>query len=60
VERQDFSEAARLCGDPATKMRAGDALHLAVALRCQCEGFLSLDAVLNDNAQRHGLRTISL
>ncbi|MEY2953582.1 MAG: hypothetical protein RLZZ401_1669 [Pseudomonadota bacterium] len=60
VEKQDFAQAARLCTEPATRMRAGDALHLAVALRCQCDGFLSLDAVLNDNAQRHGLRTIPL
>jgi hypothetical protein len=29
-------------------------------MRCQCEEFLSLDAVLNDNAQKNGLRTISL
>lgn len=60
VEPQDFFEAARLCAEPATKLRAGDALHLAVAIRCQCEEFLSLDAVLNDNAQKSGLRTISL
>lgn len=60
VETQDFFEAARLCADPAHKMRAGDALHLAVALRCQCQAFFSLDNVLNDNAQRNGLRTITL
>ncbi len=60
VETQDFFEAARLCADPSTKMRAGDALHLAVAVRCQCEEFLSLDAVLNDNAKRLGLGTITL
>jgi uncharacterized protein len=60
VEPEDFFEAARFCADPATKIRAGDALHLAVAIRCQCKEFLSLDAVLNDNAQKSGLRTISL
>lgn len=60
VEKQDFFEAARLCADPATKMRAGDALHLAVAMRCQCTEFLSLDIVLNDNAQRLGLGAITL
>ena len=60
VETQDFYEAARLCADPATKMRAGDALHLAVAMRCQCTEFLSLDIVLNDNAQRLGLDAITL
>lgn len=60
VETQDFFEAARLCADPAVKMRAGDALHLAVAMRCQCTEFLSLDLVLNDNAKRLGLGTITL
>ena len=60
VETQDFFEAARLCADPANKMRAGDALHLAVAMRCQCTEFLSLDRVLNDNAERLGLGAITL
>lgn len=60
VETQDFVEAARLCADPATNMRAGDALHLAVAMRCQCTDFLSLDQVLNDNAERLGLGAITL
>lgn len=60
VEAQDFVEAARLCADFATRIRAGDALHLAVAIRCQCEEFFSLDAVLNDNAQKSGFRTITL
>jgi uncharacterized protein len=60
VETQDFFEAARLCADPVSKMRAGDALHLAVAMRCQCTDFVSLDAVLNQNAQDSGLSTITL
>ena len=60
VEKQDFFEAARLCVDFACGLRAGDALHLAVALRTRCRGFLSLDGVLNKNAARCGLHLIEL
>lgn len=60
VETPDFTEAANLCANPVHKMRAGDALHLAVALRYQCTEFLSLDIVLNDNAKRLGMGRITL
>ena len=60
VLAEDFLAAAGLCADPQTSLRAGDALHLAVALRSKCEGFLSLDAVLNENARRLGLRLVRL
>ena len=60
VREEDFFEAARLCADPANALRAGDALHLAVALRVGCAGFFTLDDVLNRNAAAHGLQTFSL
>lgn len=60
IEKQDFVDAANLCANPAYKMRAGDALHLAVAMRCRCTELLSLDTVLNDNAKRLGMNTITL
>ncbi len=58
VLAEDFLAAAGLCVDPTTHLRAGDALHLAVALRGKCDSFLSFDTVLNENAQRFGLRVI--
>ena len=60
VQPEDFLAAAGLCVEPTTHLRAGDALHLAVAQRSKCEAFLSLDNLLNENAQRLGLRVIRL
>ncbi|MET0543700.1 MAG: type II toxin-antitoxin system VapC family toxin [Variovorax sp.] len=58
VQTEDFFAAAALCVDGSTRLRAGDALHLAVARRARCEAFLSFDNLLNENAQRLGLRVI--
>jgi predicted nucleic acid-binding protein len=41
-------------------LRAGDALHLAVALGRQCSYFFSLDHQLNRHAQTAGLRLVTL
>lgn len=60
VRDEDFFEAARLCADPANALRAGDALHLAIALRVGCIGFCTLDQTLNRNAAANGLQTFSL
>lgn len=56
----DYLKAASLCREFASNLRASDALHLAVALRHKCKTMLSLDAVLNAQAVRHGLRIIDL
>ena len=60
VGRNDFLQAAKLCGEPTSALRAGDALHLAVALRAGCRSILSLDKVFNRNAAAHGLELIEL
>lgn len=57
---QDFSHAAQLCRVAASRLRAGDALHLAVALRQNCQQLLSFDRNLNINAQATGLKLVSL
>jgi uncharacterized protein len=56
----DFQTASHLCSDPNTKLRAGDALHLAIAKRLKCSQFFSLDDVLNANAQALGFRVVEL
>jgi uncharacterized protein len=56
----DYIKAASLCRDHASKLRASDALHLAVALRHKCTLMFSLDDVLNAQAIRHGLRVVDL
>lgn len=60
VQREDFLTAAKLCGEPGRGLRAGDALHLAVALRAQCSGFASLDNALNRNATNCGLHVVQI
>ncbi len=60
VQAGDFSLAAQMCRVHPSGLRAGDALHLAVALRCECEALLSFDQTLNRNAQANGLALIAL
>lgn len=55
VQADDFHRAADLCAQHELKLRAGDALHLAVALRHRCKALASLDAGMNHAAQALGL-----
>ena len=59
VEATDYADAAALCRAPASSLRAGDALHLAVALRTGCAALLGFDDTLNQNAQAQGLTVIA-
>lgn len=43
LERDRFRQAAELLRDPALGLRAGDALHLAVALHSHCIQLASFD-----------------
>ena len=52
---EDFLYAAELCRASPVKLRAGDALHLAIALRHNCQALASLDQDLASAAQRLGL-----
>ena len=54
----DFLYAAELCNTSTTGLRAGDALHLAVALRADCKFLASLDKVMNESATRLGLKLV--
>ena len=55
----DHQRARELCRHAASKLRAGDALHLAIALRLGAKVFATLDDVLASNASVHGLVTMS-
>jgi predicted nucleic acid-binding protein len=59
VSREAFTLAARLARASASGLRAGDSLHLAVALEIGALEMATADKVLESNARRHGLRTIS-
>jgi uncharacterized protein len=58
VEASDFSMAAQMCRVVRSGLRAGDAMHLAVALRSQCNALLCFDDTLNRNAEASGLAVI--
>ncbi len=59
VQEEDFGHAAELCLQPATGLRSGDSLHLAIASRLDCRSLVSFDDILNRNAKAGGLAVIS-
>ncbi|MHB1669676.1 MAG: type II toxin-antitoxin system VapC family toxin [Thiomonas sp.] len=60
VDSQDFTDAAALCADAQTRLRAGDALHLVVARRSGATHLLTLDLDMQRNAPVLGLDWIDL
>ena len=56
VEPITFHRAAVLTLNPDSGLRAGDALHLAVALDAKAKGMATLDEVLAKNAKQMKLR----
>lgn len=60
VVSMDIRKAVESCNHMDSGLRAGDALHLAVALRYQCSHFFSLDKNLNRNAELAGLKLIEI
>lgn len=56
LEPSIFHQAATLTLDPGTALRAGDSLHLAVALEIKASSIATLDEVLARNAKRLKLR----
>ena len=59
VQATDYATAAQMCRMPQAGLRAGDALHLAVALRSGCDALLAFDHNMNKNARASGLQLIT-
>lgn len=57
LERDRFRQAAELLRDPALGLRAGDALHLAVALHSRCTQLASFDARMQQAATTLGIKS---
>lgn len=55
VSRKAFDDAARLVRDAESGLRAGDSLHLAMALEAGAGGFATADDTLEKNAKVKGL-----
>ena len=59
VTRTAFSQAAEMVKQHRHGLRAGDSLHLAVALELGASHMAALDGTLADNARRKGLKLIA-
>lgn len=55
LTQDDFLQAADLCTARGLRLRAGDALHLAVALRHRCRALATLDQDMTTVARHLGL-----
>jgi len=59
-QRAEFHRAAELAGDVNLGLRAGDALHLAIAEASNAEGILCLDEAMAAGARMMGLNVLSV
>jgi len=58
--REEFRRAAELAGDGALKLRAGDALHLAIAASLNAHGILCLDDAMIASAKSLGMNVVTV
>lgn len=57
-QRAEFRRAAELAGDANLNLRAGDALHLAIAEAGKVRGILCLDETMSAGAKKMGLDVV--
>ncbi|MBI5659751.1 MAG: type II toxin-antitoxin system VapC family toxin [Nitrosomonadales bacterium] len=58
VSRSAFKQAAKMVQQHAHGLRAGDSLHLAVALELEASHMATLDSTLAANAKRNRIKLI--
>jgi predicted nucleic acid-binding protein len=58
--REEFRRVAELAGDDALKLRAGDALHLAIAASLGAQGILCLDEAMIESAKSLGMSVVTV
>ncbi|MBU2839951.1 type II toxin-antitoxin system VapC family toxin [Acidithiobacillus thiooxidans] len=59
-DEQDYGQARKFCRLAGCGLRAGDALHLALALRLETRQFLTLDHLLGTNAVAQGFAVFAV
>ena len=60
IDNKIFYSAGLLVLDSSSKLRSGDALHLAAAKFFKAKSIITLDKVLEKNASRLKIKTISI
>lgn len=58
VASADYDHAAAMCRNVTSGLRAGDALHLAVASRARASHLITLDKVMSLNAAKMGFQIL--
>ncbi len=58
--REEFRRAAELAGEVALKLRAGDALHLAIAVSLGAQGILCLDDAMIQSAKSLRMKVVTV
>ena len=58
--RDEFRRAAELAGDAVLKLRAGDALRLAIAAGLSAQGILCLDDAMISSAKALGMNVVTV
>ena len=58
--REEFRRAAELASDDILKLRAGDALHLAIAASLSAQGILCLDEAMIESAKVLGISVVKV
>jgi hypothetical protein len=58
--REEFRRATELAGDAALKLRAGDALHLAIADSLSARVILCLDDAMIESAKALSMNVITV
>ena len=58
--REEFRRAAEMAGDGALKLKAGDALHLAIAESLNARGIFWLDAAMIKSAKSLGMPVVTV
>ena len=58
--REEFRRAAELAGHATLKLRAGDALHLAIAASLGAQGILCLDDAMIESAKALGMTVVTV
>jgi len=58
--REEFRRAAELAADHVLKLKAGDALHLAIAASLNAQGILCLDSAMIESAKSLRMNVVTV